>query len=119
MKVHSQILRILPAAMLFLAACQDRAIESTETTEAEPAVEAANPRFDIYAPFTLTADLSGLSDAQRQMIPLLIQASEIMDELFWRQPLLVVFSKCLAPEQFVHDLGRLDKQRNHLSLRIG
>ena len=85
MKVHSQILRILPAAMLFLAACQDRAIESTETPEAEPAVEAANPRFDIYAPFTLTADLSGLSDAQRQMIPLLIEASEIMDELFWRQ----------------------------------
>ena len=85
MKVHTQVLRILPAAMFFLAACQDRAIESTETLEAEPAVEAANPRFDIYAPFTLTADLSGLSDAQRQMIPLLIQASEIMDELFWRQ----------------------------------
>ncbi len=42
-------------------------------------------RYDIYEPFTLTADLSHLSDDQRQMLKLLIQASEIMDELFWLQ----------------------------------
>lgn len=42
-------------------------------------------RLDIYAPFTLTADLSGLSAAQKQMISLLIDAAHIMDELFWDQ----------------------------------
>lgn len=38
-----------------------------------------------YAPFTLTADLSELSDNQKQMIPLLIQAAMQMDHVFWKQ----------------------------------
>ena len=45
----------------------------------------ADSCYDIYEPFTLTADFSHLSDDQRQMLKLLIQASEIMDELFWLQ----------------------------------
>lgn len=43
------------------------------------------PRPDIYAEFTLTSDLSYLNDKQRQMIGILIEASKIMDTLFWRQ----------------------------------
>ncbi|TXS88904.1 Zn-dependent hydrolase [Parahaliea maris] len=42
-------------------------------------------RLEIYAPFTLTADLSALSAGQTQMIGLLIDAAHIMDELFWDQ----------------------------------
>jgi hypothetical protein len=59
-------------------------------SEAPPEVEleaqtAAEPRPEIYAEFTLTADLSYLSDEQREMLGLLIDAAEIMDGLFWRQ----------------------------------
>ena len=43
------------------------------------------PRPEIYADFTLTADLQYLTDNQRQMIGVLIQASEIMHDLFWKQ----------------------------------
>lgn len=43
------------------------------------------PRPDIYAAVPLEADLSHLSDRQRRMIVLLIDASKIMDDLFWRQ----------------------------------
>ncbi len=43
------------------------------------------PRPDIYAEFKLTADLSALTNNQREMIKLLIDASQIMDDLFWRQ----------------------------------
>ncbi|MCQ3827901.1 Zn-dependent hydrolase [Microbulbifer elongatus] len=42
-------------------------------------------RFNIYAPVELNADLSALSDNQRQMIGKLIDASKIMDQLFWLQ----------------------------------
>ena len=38
-----------------------------------------------YAAFRLEADLSRLSDKQRQMIPLLIEAADVMDGLFWMQ----------------------------------
>jgi hypothetical protein len=48
-------------------------------------LEVVAPRPDIYADFTLTADLSTLTDDQREMIKLLIDASQIMDDLFWRQ----------------------------------
>ena len=51
-------------------------IEPLEKVEARP---------EIYADFTLTADLSHLSDDQKKMIGLLIDASQIMDDLFWRQ----------------------------------
>ena len=70
---------LVPA--ILLAAC------GAETPE-EPLVsadEAAEPRPEIYAEFELTADLGHLSDSQRRMIAVLIEASEIMDELFWRQ----------------------------------
>ena len=58
--------------------------------EPEPQVSISTPdtaevRPEIYADFTLTADLGHLSDEQKQMIALLIEASEIMDDLFWRQ----------------------------------
>ncbi len=48
-----------------------------------PETVAARP--EIYAEFTLEADLDHLTDNQRQMIRILIDASQIMDELFWRQ----------------------------------
>jgi hypothetical protein len=44
-----------------------------------------DPRFDIYTPVTLTADLAHLSDGQREMVAILIEASAVMDELFWWQ----------------------------------
>ena len=68
-------------AILLLAACAEEA--PTETTL--DATTSVTPRPDIYAEFTLTADLSELSDNQRDMIRLLIDASEIMDDLYWRQ----------------------------------
>jgi hypothetical protein len=49
----------------------------------QQAVAPARP--EIYAPFRLTADLSGLSENERRMLGLFIDASVIMDDLFWRQ----------------------------------
>ncbi|QCZ94554.1 dipeptidyl-peptidase 3 family protein [Salinimonas iocasae] len=42
-------------------------------------------RLSIYQPVDLDADLSHLSDNQQKMVGLLIDASEIMDDLFWQQ----------------------------------
>ena len=51
------------------------------------ALEVAAPRPEIYADFELTADLSALSDNQREMVKVLVDASQIMDDLaagLWR-----------------------------------
>jgi hypothetical protein len=42
-------------------------------------------RLNIYFPVTLSADIDHLSDNQKQMLAILIEASVIMDDLFWRQ----------------------------------
>ncbi len=42
-------------------------------------------RLNKYAVVRLEADLSGLTERERQMIPLLKNAARVMDELFWLQ----------------------------------
>ena len=96
-----QVLNRMLAMVLFLgllSAC-DNASESDTSSDASKAgtsnmaadapysgdMDYLEDRLDIYASVTLTADTSTLSANQKQMIPLLIEASEIMDELFWRQ----------------------------------
>ncbi|MDW7547586.1 dipeptidyl-peptidase 3 family protein [Pseudoalteromonas peptidolytica] len=48
-------------------------------------VNASQDRLNIYTPVTLETDLGHLSDNQKKMLALLIDASVIMDNLFWQQ----------------------------------
>ena len=88
---------LILSGAVFLGACSD---EQATTSQTKPAAEqtkqsteqnnpqlinAEKSRLDIYTDFTLTSDLSHLSDNQKQMVGKLIEASKIMDELFWRQ----------------------------------
>lgn len=57
----------------------------TEKQSEEPRLAYVKERLNIYTPVTLSADLSHLSENQRRMIGKLIEASKIMDRLFWRQ----------------------------------
>jgi len=59
--------------------------ETTEMAAANKNEPAGNPRFNIYKKVKLTADLSHLSDNQKKMIGLLIDASKVMDDLYWKQ----------------------------------
>ncbi len=59
-------------------------VETAPETSVQ-ALEVVQPRPEIYADFTLTADLSELTENQKEMIGLLIDAAQIMDDLYWRQ----------------------------------
>lgn len=52
-----------------------------------PATPRANPgtRLDQYTTVQLTTDLDNLSERERQMIPLLIEAADEMNPIFWQQ----------------------------------
>jgi hypothetical protein len=90
-------IKIIVSAILLtglLSACEkDTPVVSAapvETAPAETAVPApvetqAPSRFDIYAEVGLSTDLSHLSDNQKQMIGLLIDAAKITDDIFWQQ----------------------------------
>lgn len=42
-------------------------------------------RLNQYTEFTLTADVSSLSENQKKMIPLLVDAAKAMEEVFWME----------------------------------
>lgn len=78
-----------------LLSCSTHTAEESETERAGivPAVVNFEPipgidmeaKLNEFAPVKLTADLSHLSSAERQILPLLFQAADIMEDLFWRQ----------------------------------
>ena len=87
---------LILSGAVFLSACSEQA--STAKTAADVATpvkqtQASGPqlinadasRLDIYTDFSLTTDLSHLSDNQKALVAKLIDASKIMDDLFWRQ----------------------------------
>ncbi|MGS0536442.1 dipeptidyl-peptidase 3 family protein [Pseudoalteromonas sp. SaAl2] len=79
----------------FLSACSEQAVtpktdaavaeKAPATTDSPQLINANTDRLAIYTDFSLTTDLSHLSENQKAMIAKLIDASKIMDELFWRQ----------------------------------
>lgn len=89
MKLFLPLLTLV--VLSFTTACSEQASETTaqEATAdlKSPSAEAAvaPSRFDIYAKVKLTADLSHLSERQKQMISVLIDAAKITDDLFWQQ----------------------------------
>ncbi|MDT0595900.1 dipeptidyl-peptidase 3 family protein [Glaciecola petra] len=77
-------------AILSLSACSEAPKQEPETEA--PAQELATTeiliereRLNIYHSVDLSADLSSYSDNQKRMLALLIDASVIMDDLFWQQ----------------------------------
>ncbi|KJZ03139.1 dipeptidyl-peptidase 3 family protein [Pseudoalteromonas piscicida] len=95
---HSMIsVAIALATGLTLTGCSEPSTSSekpsaqTEQAQADTKqsgyklVNASQDRLDIYTPVTLETDLSHLNDNQKKMLALLIDASVIMDDLFWQQ----------------------------------
>lgn len=58
---------------------------TAQATTSQPQLLIDEARLNIYYPVDLITDLDHLSDNQKEMIGLLIDASEIMDDLFWQQ----------------------------------
>lgn len=81
---------LLATSLLALSACQPKdPVAGSATANPEVAPYSLLPEFenrlDIYKQVQLNADLSHLSDNQKTMLAVLIDASVIMDELFWQQ----------------------------------
>lgn len=80
---------ILPGILTTIVALSSCGGGETPQPQIAPAVTESAAllpaRPEVYAPFTLVSELDGLSERQKQMLVLLIEASQIMDDLFWRQ----------------------------------
>ncbi|MCW8834144.1 MAG: Zn-dependent hydrolase [Colwellia sp.] len=90
---RTKIAALVLAAVTTLTACNNETASTNTAAKAPVANEQNTPqllpafkdRLDIYKEVTLSADLSHLSANQKHMLALLIDASKIMDDLFWQQ----------------------------------
>lgn len=73
------LLSMMAISMLAAVGCKQK------NNEEAPQMSEIEKKVAEYAPFTLTTDLSVLSEKERQMIPIFIQIADIMDDLYWEQ----------------------------------
>ena len=73
---HRLVIAVVAAA--WLGACSDQ-------PSSQPATQPSgvDSLLAQYTTVRLTTDLAALTDHERQMIPLLIDAADAMDEVFW------------------------------------
>ena len=84
---HTISILALTAGLVALG-CQPAADHDTTATDGEADMAAASSGEALLGKYTtvrLSTDTSLLSDAQKQMIPLLIEAAQAMDDAFWMQ----------------------------------
>lgn len=77
-------LLILTGTVLLLH-CTPKEESQEEAAVEQPMEMTPEMRLNEYARVPLTTDLAVLTDSQREMIPILIEAAKIMDNLFWRE----------------------------------
>jgi len=83
--MNFRFLFFITVLSLFSACASVTEQSSSTATSNAKAVDAKPSRFDIYSEVSLTTDLSQLSENQREMVSLLIDAGKITNELFWLQ----------------------------------
>ncbi len=71
-------------ALFVFAACNNTSKEQKDEQKQEKISE-MQKKVNAFAHFTLTADLSGLTEKEKQMLPLLFEAAKIMDDIFWQE----------------------------------
>ncbi len=69
-------------ASLFVFSCKQTDINKKDTEMKQE--NAYQKELNKYFEYELTADLSNLSENQKQMLPLLFQVADIMDDLYWQ-----------------------------------
>ena len=107
---YSKITAVLLLAITTLSACDEKS--DALTTQSPSLLPEYENRLDIYKTVTLSADLSHLSSNQHKMLALLIDASKIIDDLFWLQ----AFGH--DKEAFLASIKN-DKVRNFVDINYG
>lgn len=76
--------------VLGISACDNTTTKTSSTTKIEVLAKDSlqtyvDERLDIYEKVKLTTNINDLSVSERQILPLLIQAAQVMDDLYWKQ----------------------------------
>ena len=109
------------ALFIFISSCNnnsEKADTPSDSVNSNSTQSYIEKNLGSYAKVRLTTDLSKLPEKEKQMLPLLIQASQIMDDLYWLQSfgnkdsLLNTISDEKAKQFILLNYGPWDKLNN-------
>ncbi|MCB0733548.1 MAG: Zn-dependent hydrolase [Flavobacteriales bacterium] len=80
-RIHLTLSILISSVVLFSISCTNE----SKTTTNELEQTDSTSKMSTYVSVKLTTDLSKLSEADKKMLPHLIQAADVMNELFWMQ----------------------------------
>lgn len=75
----------LTASVLSCTNNSQKTVETTKKNGTDSLLDYVDNRLKIYEKVKLTTNLNALSVSERKVLPLLIEAAKIMDDLFWKQ----------------------------------
>ncbi|TKC02101.1 dipeptidyl-peptidase 3 family protein [Pedobacter cryotolerans] len=75
----------LAVSVLSCTSSEQKTAEKTKKNGTDSLLDYVDNRLKIYEKVKLTTNLNALSVSERKVLPLLIEAAKIMDELFWKQ----------------------------------
>ena len=73
---------VLIVVTVFLVSCGGSSKNEEKVMEVNQEIK---QKADEFVSFKLTTDLSVLTEKQKEMIPLLVKAAQIMDDIFWKE----------------------------------
>ncbi|MFT3805840.1 dipeptidyl-peptidase 3 family protein [Arenimonas sp.] len=76
---------LIPALLLGLGACKNADAPTAQSKSVPTAESYATTHLRDYVTVPLKADLSAFDEQEKQMIALLVQASEVMNDIYWQQ----------------------------------
>lgn len=83
--MKSYVLLLTAAAALLFSCNQKSGAADSAGTVKDSSISYAAQRLAMYEKVKLTTDVSQLTSNEKKMLPLLIEAAKIMDDLFWLQ----------------------------------
>ena len=101
--MKNKIILAILACVAFSCSSEKKEKETSAEVKTKIIKENEMARTEIYAPVKLTTDISKLSEEDKKIIPILIEAATLMDEIFWLES---------NPESIMIDIEQLSKKEN-------
>ena len=82
MKTKSLLLCLISFGLL-IGSCNQSGKKTTDQSKTDTTMSAMEKKVNEFASFKLTTNLNQLSEKEKQMIPILLDAAQIIDEIYW------------------------------------
>jgi hypothetical protein len=83
MKTKCLLLLCLVSFSLFIGSCNQTGKKTTDQVKTDTTMTEMEKKVNEFANFKLTTDLAQLTEKEKKMLPILLEAAKIIDDIYW------------------------------------